>query len=205
MITRLDATSELIVSSPSVGGQSMMTTSNCRSAQPPSASRRTISRPIAVNSSTSVEASSSVAGATHSPWALRLSDDLVECDPILGEDVGHRLADVGERDAEPDGEVRLRIHVDAQDAIAALGQCAAEVDGAGGLAHSALLVCDRDDLGQRITFRATGAGGSGSTVDDRRSPFRRASGYPQRGEMSMSLCKDIRVYSELSTVLLRGP
>ena len=30
-------------------------------------------------------------------------------------------------------------------------------------------------------------------------------GYPQRREMSMSLCKDIRVYSDLSTVSLRGP
>ena len=67
MITRLDATSELIVSRPSVGGQSMITTSNWRSTQPPIESRSTISRPMAVKSSTSVDASSSVAGATHRP------------------------------------------------------------------------------------------------------------------------------------------
>ena len=67
MMTRLLATSALMVSRPSVGGQSMMITSNWRWVQPANASRSTISRPMAVNSSTSVEASSSVAGATDRP------------------------------------------------------------------------------------------------------------------------------------------
>ena len=73
---------------------------------------------MAVNSSTSVDASSSVAGATHSPWVFGLAHDLVEGDAIVGEHVGHRLVHVRERDAETDGEIRLRIHVDAEDAIA---------------------------------------------------------------------------------------
>ena len=56
--------------------------------------------------------------------------------------------DVGKRNAQADGQVGLRIHVDAEDAVAELGQRAAEVDGARRLADAALLIRQRDDFGQ---------------------------------------------------------
>src|SRR5437588_6661839 len=84
---------------------------------------------------------------------LRLADDLLDRQPILGEDIGHGLPDVGKRDAETHGEVRLRVHVDAQHAVANLGPRPAEVDRGGRLADATLLVRDGDYLCQSSTYQ----------------------------------------------------
>jgi len=53
--------------------------------------------------------------------------------------------------AEADGEVGLRVEVDAEDGVTELGERSAEVDGAGGLPDPTLLVRERDDLAQTPT------------------------------------------------------
>ena len=67
----------------------------------------------------------------------------------VGEDIGHRSLDGVEVDPEAGGEVRLRVHVDAEDAIALLGKRTGEVDRRRRLADAALLVGDRDHVGHR--------------------------------------------------------
>ena len=57
------------------------------------------------------------------------------------------LLDRVEVDSETRGEIRLRIHVDAQDAEALLRKGAGQVDGRCGLANTALLIRDRDHIG----------------------------------------------------------
>ena len=64
----------------------------------------------------------------------------------VGEDIGHRPLDRVEVDAEAGGEIRLGIHVDAQDAVALLRERARQVDRGRRLADAALLVRDRDHI-----------------------------------------------------------
>ena len=49
----------------------------------------------------------------------------------------------------PDGEICLRVHVHAQDAVALFGERTREIDGRRRLADAALLVGDGDDVGHR--------------------------------------------------------
>src|SRR5437762_1199310 len=81
----------------------------------------------------------------------RVEDDRGEARLGLDEHVGHAALDGAEVHAEADGEVRLRIEVDAEDRVAHLGERSAEVDGTGRLADAALLVRERDDLAQTPT------------------------------------------------------
>ena len=80
---------------------------------------------------------------------LGREDDLAQRRPAVGEDVGHRSLDGVEVDPEARGQVRLRIHVDAQDAIPLFRECAGEVDRRRRLADAALLIGDRDHVGHR--------------------------------------------------------
>jgi hypothetical protein len=82
--------------------------------------------------------------------ALRLgrANDLVDR-RASDEDVGHRDLDGVEVDPQARGEVRLRVHVDAQDAQAVLGERTGQVDGRRGLADAALLIGDRDHIRHR--------------------------------------------------------
>ena len=66
--------------------------------------------------------------------------------------VRHGSLDGPRVEAQADGQVRLRVHVDAQDAVALLGERPAEVDGGGRLADAALLVRDGDDAGHSASF-----------------------------------------------------
>ena len=77
------------------------------------------------------------------------TDDFGEGRAAVGEDVGHRAFDGVEIDAEARGQVRLGIHVDAEDAIALLSERAGEVDRRRRLADAALLIGDRDHVGHR--------------------------------------------------------
>ena len=119
------------------------------------------------------------------------------------EDDPHRLADVGERDAETHGQVRLRVHVDAEHPVSQLGQCAAEVDRGRRLPDATLLVRNGNYLGQRNTYVGCG-------WEERRAtavpPMIRAATLVGPWKLStsppaepLSLCKDERLYSELST------
>ena len=49
-------------------------------------------------------------------------------------------------EADAAGEIALRIGIDEQDALVGQGEGRAEVDGGGGLADAAFLICDREDL-----------------------------------------------------------
>ena len=80
----------------------------------------------------------------------------------LDEDVGHRALDRVEVDPEAGGEIRLRIHVDAEDAEALLGERAGEIDRRRGLADPALLVRDRDHVRHRGFTSFPRDGGSGT-------------------------------------------
>ena len=60
---------------------------------------------------------------------LRGHDDLVERDARSTRTSAIDRSTVREIDAQADGQVRLRVHVDAQDAVSLLGQRAAEIDG----------------------------------------------------------------------------
>ena len=60
------------------------------------------------------------AGATSMPAVSVGRMTSVSGRATVGQDVGHRPFDGVEVDAEARGEVRLRVHVDAQDAIARL-------------------------------------------------------------------------------------
>src|SRR5688500_3500224 len=75
-------------------------------------------------------------------------DDRLERDLRLEEDIRHALLDGVEIDAEADGEVRLRVEVDAEDPLLQLDERPTEIDGAGRLADAALLIRERDDLAQ---------------------------------------------------------
>jgi len=63
--------------------------------------------------------------------------------------IGHRRLDGIEIDAESGREIRLRIHVDAQDAKTLLGQCPREVVRRCRLADPAFLIRDCDHVGHR--------------------------------------------------------
>ena len=76
---------------------------------------------------------------------LRLLDDVLERERGVQEHVGDRHIDVAGVEAKADGEVGLRVHVDAEDLVAQLGEGTGEVDRRGRLAHATLLVRDRDD------------------------------------------------------------
>ena len=89
------------------------------------------------------------AGATSMPARLGRADDVGERAPPVGEDVGHRSIDGVEVDAEARGEIRLRVHVDAEDAIALFRERSGEIDRRRRLADAALLVRDRDHLRHR--------------------------------------------------------
>ena len=71
-------------------------------------------------------------------------DDVLERERGVQQHVGDGDLDVPGVEAEPDGEVGLRVHVDAQDTVTELGQRASQIDGGGRLAHATLLVRDRD-------------------------------------------------------------
>src|SRR3989440_6501619 len=81
---------------------------------------------------------------------LRLgrSDDRPEGDVGVDEDVRDASLDRVEVDTEADGQVGLRIEVDAEDFVTERRERAAEIDGARGLADAALLVRDRYDVTQ---------------------------------------------------------
>jgi hypothetical protein len=65
----------------------------------------------------------------------------------MDEDVVHRLVDRVRVDALGHRQVALRVHVDAQDAMALLGEGDGDVERCGRLGDAALLVGERDDLG----------------------------------------------------------
>ena len=83
------------------------------------------------------------------------------------------LLDGVEVDAEAGGQIRLRVHVDAEDAAALLGERAGEVDRRRRLADAALLVRDRDDVasqGHHLEWDRRGVGvtvGSGGNATPR--------------------------------------
>ena len=89
------------------------------------------------------------AGATSMPARLGRQDDVGQRRATVGEDVGHRSLDGVEVDAEARGEIRLRVHVDAEDAEALFLERAGEVDRRRRLADAALLVRDRDHVRHR--------------------------------------------------------
>ena len=126
---------------------------------------------------------------------LRRPDDLVDR-RAPDEDIGHRHLDRVEVDAQAGGEIRLRIHVDAQDTQSVLGQGAGQVDRRRGLADPALLIGDRDDIRHRGftsfhrdsgSIRSSRGGGpkgrgAGRAADIDRSaarPFAGLATYPQ--------------------------
>jgi hypothetical protein len=100
-----------------------------------------------VNSSPSVAARSMCAGDVDALGFGR-PDDLVDGGPP-DQDVSHRDLDGVEVDTEAGGEVRLGIHVDAQDPQPVLGEGAGQVDGRGRLADTALLIGNRDHVCHR--------------------------------------------------------
>ena len=102
--------------------------------------------------------------------ALGREDDVGERRAAVGEDVGHRALDGVEVDAEAGREIRLRVHVDAEDAIALLRERAGEVDRRRRLADAALLVRDRDHVRHRgITSNRCDADSRRVTADGGRS------------------------------------
>ena len=76
-------------------------------------------------------------------------DDVLQRRVRRAEDVGHRLRDEAKIDPEADRQIRLRIHVDAENPQAAFREGPGQIDGGGGLADATLLVCDRDYVGHR--------------------------------------------------------
>ncbi len=106
---------------------------------------------------------------------LGRQDHLGQGRSAVGEDVGHRSLDGVEVDAETRGQIRLRIHVDAQDAIALLGERTGEVDRRRRLADAALLVGDRDHVRHRGITSNLGGGASGRRGGERVPPC-----YPRR-------------------------
>src|SRR5438034_8054329 len=75
-------------------------------------------------------------------------DDRPERHIRVNEDVRDAPLDRVEINTEADGEVRLRIEVDAEDFVTERRERAAEIDGARGLADAAFLVRDRYDVTQ---------------------------------------------------------
>ena len=138
------------------------------------------------------------AGATSMPAVSVGRITSVSDDAAIGEDIGHRTFDGVEVDPEAGGQVRLRIHVDAEDAEPLLGERAGEIDRRRGLADAALLVGDRDHIRHRgITSRISGGGaaavGRGKRCSAMRTPADRAAlfghrGYPQVWELFTEFC-----------------
>ena len=152
MITESAATSALMVSRPSVGGQSMMMKSYWSSAH--------IGERLAQDVLAADGAEQLVLGRRQvdvrrrdvDARGLGRHDDVLDGDVGIDERVRHRSLDGPRIEAQADGQVGLRIHVHAQDAVALLGQRAGEVDGGGRLADAALLVRDGDDAGHAASF-----------------------------------------------------
>ena len=80
----------------------------------------------------------------------RLLDDLLDR-RLVHQHVEHRPLEILGIDALAHGQVALRVEIDREHALAALGQRDAEVEGRGGLGHPALLVRERDHLTQRLS------------------------------------------------------
>ena len=106
------------------------------------------------------------AGATSMPAVSVGRMTSVSDRATVGEDVGHRSLDGVEVDAEAGGEIRLRVHVDAQDAVALFGEGAGEVDRRRRLADAALLVGDRDHVRHRGITSGSGSGGDGGRIGE---------------------------------------
>jgi hypothetical protein len=88
-----------------------------------------------------------VGGGDIDARALGGTDDLGEARATVREDIRHRAFDDVEIDPEPRRQVRLGIHIDAEDPQALFREGAREIDRRGRLAHAALLVGDRDHIG----------------------------------------------------------
>ena len=106
---------------------------------------------------------------------LRREDDFAEGRSTVRQDVRHRSFDGVEVDPETGGEIRLRVHVDAQDAEPFFRQRAGEIDRRRRLADAPLLVGDRDHVRHRgITSgfwqAALGAVGGGERCSSWYSP-----------------------------------
>src|SRR5438093_6630440 len=76
---------------------------------------------------------------------LRRSDDGRELEVGVDQDIRDVLVDRVQVDAETDGEIRLRIEIEAQNAMTERRERAAQVDGARRFSDATLLVRDRDD------------------------------------------------------------
>ena len=77
---------------------------------------------------------------------LGRNHDLGHRCPRIGEDVGNGALDDSQVDPEPHGQVRLGIHVDAQDPVALLCERPAQVDRSRRLADATLLIRNRDHI-----------------------------------------------------------
>ena len=86
------------------------------------------------------------AGATSMPAVSVGQDHFAKGRSSVGEDVRHRSLDGVEVDAEAGRQVRLRVHVDAEDAVSLFRECSGQVDRRGRLADAALLISDRDHV-----------------------------------------------------------
>ena len=116
--------------------------------------------------------------------ALGRADTSVKGRATVGEDIGHRLSTVLRLMPRPGRQVRLRIHVDAEDAIALFLEGPGEIDRRGRLADAALLVCDRDHLRHRgitsnLERRRDGRRGRGKWPCYRSDSVGERRGYPQ--------------------------
>src|SRR5690606_17918589 len=81
-----------------------------------------------------------VAGQQVEAFDAGLQQHVLGADVPVHEQVVDREVELERVDAEADGERALRVEVDEQHLEAAFDEGGAEVDGGGGLAHSALLV-----------------------------------------------------------------
>jgi hypothetical protein len=87
-----------------------------------------------------------VGGGDIDTRAVGRQDDIAQFGATIGEDVRHRSLDGVHVDTETRGEIRLRVHVNAEDAITLLCKRPGEVDRCRRLADAALLIRDRDDV-----------------------------------------------------------
>src|SRR5215471_14082356 len=118
-------------------------------------------------------------------------------------------------DAEARGCVALRVEIDDEDLLAYGGECRAEIDGRGGLAHAALLIGkgEHAQWGLRIDVRGTAVcvihGNGAHHQDQCRSAFRtttiRPSGLVLLGTSSAAIiqCSAARVNSNSASQPLR--
>src|SRR3954447_265797 len=90
-------------------------------------------------------------------------DDLRKRD-VVDEHVEHALLDLVRIDALGHGQVALRVHVDAEDAVAGLLEGDGEVESGGRLGDAALLVSEGDDLGRALVLGLVRLLGLGRSV-----------------------------------------